>query len=73
MTGWEIHPDYNPNLFFNDFAMLDLATPIEARGETIAYATLPQPDNDPAVGEEVTVVGWYAIHLPRLAYNQGKF
>ena len=53
VTNIIVHPDYIPGLFDNDLALLELSNEVVAPANEIALF-----QNDPAVGSDVTVVGW---------------
>ncbi|XP_058060853.1 trypsin-4-like [Anopheles bellator] len=55
------HPDYDPETTDYDFALIELATPIELNGDTKEAIALPdEDDEDPAEGTRAMVSGWGA-------------
>lgn len=55
----EVHPDYNPNDFQNDIALLKLKTEVVYK-DHIRPVCLPNSD-DTFVGQTATVTGWGRI------------
>ncbi|PPJ59308.1 hypothetical protein CBER1_04232 [Cercospora berteroae] len=57
-----IHGGYDPSTLDNDFAILELSSPI-FEDQNIAYTTLPPAGSDPAPDTPATVAGWYVPNL----------
>ncbi|KAH6629322.1 trypsin [Boeremia exigua] len=52
-----MHPEYNPSITDNDYAIIKLAAPIET-SSTIGYATIAAAGTDPEAGIVATTAGW---------------
>ncbi|XP_053677263.1 trypsin-4-like [Anopheles nili] len=55
------HPDWDPDTYGSDYALLELKTPFNLNGVTIASIEMPEQDaEDPAPGSKAMVSGWGA-------------
>jgi len=66
-----VHERYNQDTqtFSNDIAIINLASPINPNGNTIAFATLPSDNGNQYVGATCTMSGWGRTGTPNTLPN----
>ena len=61
-----VHPDWNPNTYANDIALIRVRSPLDLNNTTIAPIAIPdEPPSDwPSAGTDALISGWGSTRFP---------